>query len=116
MRRKMVFVPRRRCLEIDCFTGRKKDFRGDDSSRDCLAHLHKGDFFRGSQCTSASCGRRISGTPYSQDDFDCGLSGAGFSLWGLVLAKTKTHRLKPAPLKPPTFALFSFWKVVKKII
>src|ERR1700676_5275398 len=25
--------------------------------------------------------------------------GAGFSLWGLVLAKIKPHRLKPAPLK-----------------
>ena len=25
-------------------------------------------------------------------------SGAGFSLWGLVLARTKPHRLKPAPL------------------
>jgi hypothetical protein len=24
-----------------------------------------------------------------------GFSGAGFSLWGFVLAKTKTHRLKP---------------------
>ncbi len=24
--------------------------------------------------------------------------GAGFSLWGFVLAATKTHRLKPAPL------------------
>ncbi len=27
-----------------------------------------------------------------------GFSGAGFSLWGLVLANTKTHRPKPAPL------------------
>jgi hypothetical protein len=27
-------------------------------------------------------------------------SGAGFSLRGLVLAKTKNHRLKPAPLNP----------------
>jgi hypothetical protein len=27
------------------------------------------------------------------------LSGAGFSLWGLVCARTKFHRLKPAPLK-----------------
>src|SRR5258708_597483 len=26
-------------------------------------------------------------------------SGAGFSLWGFVIARTKTHRLKPAPLK-----------------
>ena len=25
--------------------------------------------------------------------------GAGFSLWGLVLASTKIHRLKPAPLR-----------------
>src|SRR6202140_3304066 len=24
--------------------------------------------------------------------------GAGFSLWGVVLARFKTHRLKPAPL------------------
>jgi len=30
-----------------------------------------------------------------------GFGGAGFSLWGgLVLAGTKTHRLKPAPLNP----------------
>ena len=28
-----------------------------------------------------------------------GTSGTGFSLWGLVLAKTKTHRLK-LPLTP----------------
>jgi hypothetical protein len=27
-----------------------------------------------------------------------GSSGTGFSLWGFVLAKTKTHRLKPVPL------------------
>ncbi len=27
-------------------------------------------------------------------------SGAGFSLWGLGLARTKPHRLKPAPLAP----------------
>jgi hypothetical protein len=27
-------------------------------------------------------------------------SGAGFSLWGFVLARTKPHRLKPAPLDP----------------
>ena len=27
-------------------------------------------------------------------------SGAGFSLWGLRLARTKPHRLKPAPLAP----------------
>jgi len=27
------------------------------------------------------------------------LSGTGFSLWGLVLARTKTHRLKTVPLK-----------------
>jgi len=26
------------------------------------------------------------------------LSGAGFSLWGLVRASTNPHRLKPAPL------------------
>jgi hypothetical protein len=26
-----------------------------------------------------------------------GFCGAGFSLWVLVLARTKTHRLKPAP-------------------
>jgi hypothetical protein len=25
-------------------------------------------------------------------------SGAGFSLWGFVLARTKSHRLKPVPL------------------
>src|SRR5579864_1841395 len=29
-----------------------------------------------------------------------GASGAGFSLWILVLAMTKPHRLKPAPLNP----------------
>jgi hypothetical protein len=29
-----------------------------------------------------------------------GFSGTGFSLWGLILAGTKTHRLKPVPLKP----------------
>jgi hypothetical protein len=29
-----------------------------------------------------------------------GLSGAGFSLWGLVFARTKIRRLKPAPLEP----------------
>jgi hypothetical protein len=28
-----------------------------------------------------------------------GFGGAGFSLWVLGLARTKTHRLKPAPLK-----------------
>jgi hypothetical protein len=27
--------------------------------------------------------------------------GAGFSLWGLVLARSKPHRLKPAPLRYP---------------
>ena len=27
--------------------------------------------------------------------------GTGFSLWGLVLAATKPHRLKPVPLKAP---------------
>jgi hypothetical protein len=27
-------------------------------------------------------------------------SGAGFSLWGLVLARSNPHRLKPAPLNP----------------
>ena len=26
-------------------------------------------------------------------------SGAGFSMWGSILARTKPHRLKPAPLK-----------------
>src|SRR5882672_2947046 len=31
------------------------------------------------------------------------LSGAGFSLWGLVLASTKPHRLKPAPQVPLWF-------------
>ena len=30
-------------------------------------------------------------------DFVDGASGAGFSLWGFVLARTKPHRLKPAP-------------------
>ena len=30
------------------------------------------------------------------------LSSAGFSLWGLVLARTKPHRLKPALLKTAT--------------
>jgi hypothetical protein len=29
------------------------------------------------------------------------LSGAGFSLWGFVLASTKPRRLKPAPPNPP---------------
>jgi len=29
-----------------------------------------------------------------------GFGGAGFSLWGLVLARSKSHRLKPAPLEP----------------
>ena len=29
-----------------------------------------------------------------------GFGGAGFSLWGLVFARPKTHRLKPAPRKP----------------
>src|ERR1700681_3619497 len=29
-----------------------------------------------------------------------GFSGAGFSLWGLALRCSKTHRLKPAPLNP----------------
>jgi hypothetical protein len=29
-----------------------------------------------------------------------GLSSTGFSLWGLVLARTKFHRLKPVLLKP----------------
>ncbi len=28
-----------------------------------------------------------------------GLSGVGFSLWILVLARTNPHRLKPAPLE-----------------
>ena len=28
------------------------------------------------------------------------LSGTGFSLWGVALARTKTHRLKPVPLDP----------------
>ena len=27
--------------------------------------------------------------------------GTGFSLWGLVLAATKPHRLKPVPLRAP---------------
>jgi hypothetical protein len=26
-----------------------------------------------------------------------GFGGTGFSLWGLILAKPKTHRLKPVP-------------------
>ncbi len=30
-----------------------------------------------------------------------GSRGAGFSLWGFVLARTKTHRLKPAPPTQP---------------
>jgi hypothetical protein len=35
-----------------------------------------------------------------EQDFlsDVGFSGAGFSLWGLVLAMSKIRRLKPAPL------------------
>src|ERR1700674_3447854 len=32
-----------------------------------------------------------------------GFSGAGFSLWVLVLARTNPHRLKPAPPIPPQF-------------
>src|ERR1700693_4470875 len=32
------------------------------------------------------------------------LSGAGFSLWGFVLARTKPRRLKPAPPNPPNSA------------
>jgi len=32
------------------------------------------------------------------------LSGADFSLWGLVLARTKPRRLEPALLNPPNFA------------
>ncbi len=29
----------------------------------------------------------------------------GFSLWGLVLARTKVLRLKPMPLDPPTLQI-----------
>ena len=36
------------------------------------------------------------------------LSGAGFSLWVLVLARTNPHRLKPAPLEPPTRMVLYF--------
>ncbi len=35
-------------------------------------------------------------------------SGAGFSLWGLVLASTKPHRLKPAPLGNDWLVRFDF--------
>ncbi len=35
-----------------------------------------------------------------------GTSGTGFSLWGLVLARTKPHRLKPAPLTPALNLLY----------
>jgi hypothetical protein len=34
------------------------------------------------------------------------LSGAGFSLWGFVLARSKPHRLKPVPLNPRFFQEF----------
>jgi hypothetical protein len=30
--------------------------------------------------------------------------GAGFSLWGLVLARPKIHRMKPAALEPIDFS------------
>jgi hypothetical protein len=33
-----------------------------------------------------------------------GLSSTGFSLWGLALASTKTHRLKPVLLRPANHA------------
>jgi hypothetical protein len=35
-----------------------------------------------------------------------GLSGTGFSLWGFVLARAKTHRLKPVLLNPRFFREF----------
>jgi hypothetical protein len=42
----------------------------------------------------------------SSHDIECQvaqiLSGTDFSLWGLVLASTKTHRLKSVPLHPST--------------
>jgi hypothetical protein len=34
------------------------------------------------------------------------LGGAGFSLRGFILARTKTHRLKPALLGPPEHSEF----------
>jgi hypothetical protein len=37
---------------------------------------------------------------FAQNDTKTGFFRTLFSLWGLILAGTKTHRLKPVPLKP----------------
>jgi hypothetical protein len=52
-----------------------------------------------------------------------GCGGAGFSLWGFVLAMTKPHRLKPTPqntkfqpalFHPKNEGFFSFFILVRK--
>src|SRR5579864_3031687 len=45
--------------------------------------------------------------------FICDSSGAGFSLWGFVLARTKPHRLKPAPPKCTECKSISHYRILK---